>query len=70
MKVTASNADSDLYFTPPELLIDVPLDMGCYELSNDNSFDTETKMPDPSPASCILSCAAKGPAYRYAGKIL
>ena len=67
MKATASADNSQLYFTPPELLMDVPFNMGCYEMASDNSFTAEAEMLNPSPANCIVMCAALGSEYRHAG---
>ena len=61
-----------MYFTPPELLLDVPFSMGCYQLPtterpDGNSLNPESPNSDQSPASCILTCLRKGSQYRYAG---
>ena len=61
---------SELYFTRPELLMDVPFNMGCYEFSTDNSFTADVEMLDPTPGTCIVMCASRGSVYRYAGIIL
>ena len=74
MKITAGGTSSDsnsdkatIIFTPPELLIDTPFNMGCYNLSNVDSFQADEQYIDMSPASCILTCAEKGQSHRHAG---
>ena len=76
MKITAGGTITDspstkaiLVFTPPELLLDTPFNMGCYNVSNwvvSTADDQNTKM---TPASCILTCTEKGREYRFAGII-
>ena len=66
LKAIANEADSKLYFSPPELLLDVPFSMGCYQGSTANA-ETVDPITDTTPASCILGCALKGPEYRFAG---
>ena len=69
MKAIANEDDSELYFSPPELLLDVPYSMGCFKGSPDNAvtFDSFT---DKNPASCILGCLSKGEDYRFAGVLI
>ena len=66
MKAIANEDDSELYFSPPELLLDVPYSIGCFTGSPGNAvtFDSFT---DKNPASCILGCLSKGEDYRFAG---
>ena len=75
MKITAggtsgdseSSKDAKFEFTPPELLLDTPFNMGCYKLSNNELPDAEEENSNMSPAACILNCAPKGSDYRLAG---
>ena len=66
LKAIANEDNSELYFSPPELLLDVPYSMGCFTGSPDNAvtFDSFT---DKNPASCILGCISKGDEFRFAG---
>ena len=75
MKITAGGTDGDsestkdakFEFTPPELLLDTPFNMGCYKLSDSELPSAEEQNFDMSPAACILKCAPKGSDYRLAG---
>ena len=66
LKAIANDANSELHFSPPELLLDVPFNMGCYQGEFDNA-DTVDTFTDKSPASCIVGCALKDQEYRFAG---
>ena len=75
MKITAGGTDGDsesakdakFEFTPPELLLDTPFNMGCYKLSDSELPSAEEQNFDMNPAACILKCAPKGSDYRLAG---
>ena len=68
LKAVAGAASTALYFAAPEILLDMPYSMGCYELTQDNTINFDTTMSEPSPVSCLLVCQAKGSDYRFAGK--
>ena len=68
LKAVAGADSTSLYFAAPEILLDMPYSMGCYELTTvGNTINFDTTMSDPSPASCLLTCQAKGSNYRFAG---
>ena len=75
MKITAGGTDGDsesakdakFEFTPPELLLDTPFNMGCYKFTDNELPSAEEQNFEMSPASCILKCAPKGSDYRLAG---
>ena len=74
MKLTAGGTSTDssstkaiLIFTPPEILLDTPFNMGCYNISNHEISDVDDQSSEMTPASCILTCAEKGARYRLAG---
>ena len=77
MKITAggtsgdseSAKDAKFEFTPPELLLDTPFNMGCYKLMNKELPSAEEQNSDMTPALCILKCATKGSDSRFAGII-
>ena len=77
MKITAGGTDGDsesakdakFEFTPPELLLDTPFNMGCYKLADNRLPSAEAENFDMSPAACILECAPKGSDYRLAGSV-
>ena len=69
LKAVAGADSTSLYFAAPEILLDMPYSMGCYEMTTEaNTINFDTTMSDPSPVSCLLTCQAKGSDYRFAGK--
>ena len=73
LKSVAGVAETDLFFQPPELLLDVPHSMGCYEFEKAmDSYDNISFLnleSDVTPASCILACYKTSSEYRYSGKL-
>ena len=74
MKVTAGGSSSDssssiatLMFTPPEVLLDTPFNMGCYKIKLGYLNEGIEQELDTTPASCVTKCAEKSSFHRLAG---
>ena len=59
--------NSVLNVGPFEVLIDVPIHMGCYE-SNAKLIETSGQLEEVTPASCIRVCDQTNTIYRFAGR--
>jgi hypothetical protein len=61
--VTSTSAGATIYSGPMELLVDVPIEVGCFQIS---SVPTSTTATDLTPASCLVTCNSAS--KRFAGQ--
>ena len=67
-QAATSQADGVTLLTGPlELLLDVPFEIGCFQILNSTTFPSPTKLDNLTSASCIVSCLSANPLMRYAG---
>ena len=61
--ITSTKNGATIYSGPPELIMDVPFEMGCYQILNSTQMPAPVTTIDLTPASCIVLCLADAKSF-------